>query len=391
MAVVDLAWSFPGILIALILGAIIGVGLTSTTVASLAQFTRLTRARIVGLERETFVEATLDLGASPAHVLPRRLLPNATAPVIVVGMLAVGDGIVLEATPGFFGPGAQLPTPSWRATMPTGTAQLFPSPWASIFPGVVVAATVIAVNLLGDEPIRAPDLREGPGGLALHVRDLVAAFATAKPLSSVAFSLEKGRMPGVVGASGSGKPLTATSVVALLALIGGRVSLGVVLLDGREPACRRPRGGRTGLSTPNPMTSLDPVEGIGPRADTVARLRLGVNRRAARARRPMPEEAGGGRADMGPVIALQAAARAFEARRDVLVASVDADLPCADVAEVGPTVLVVHDGEPEAHRTVAEDRARDICARRRETLDTHLGAAAAARLPPAGASRWGRR
>ncbi len=164
MTVVDLTWSFPDILIALIFVAILGPGLTSTmfaiAIAYLAQFTRLTRAQIVRLKNETFIEATINLGAKPSHILLRHLLPNALAPVIVVGMLAIGDGIVLEATLGFFGLGAQPPTPSWGAMMSSGTAQLFLSPWVIIFPGVIVAITVISVNLFGDELIRALDIRE---------------------------------------------------------------------------------------------------------------------------------------------------------------------------------------------------------------------------------------
>ncbi len=164
MTVVDLTWSFPDILIALIFVAILGPGLTSTmfaiAIAYLAQFTRLTRAQIVRLKRETFIEATINLGATPAHILLKHLMPNAIAPVIVVAMLAIGDGIVLEATLGFFGLGAQPPTPSWGAMMSSGTAQLFLAPWVIIFPGVVVAITVIMVNLFGDELIRALDIRE---------------------------------------------------------------------------------------------------------------------------------------------------------------------------------------------------------------------------------------
>lgn len=164
MTVVDLTWSFPDILIALMLVAIVGPGLTSTmfaiAVAYLAQFTRVTRAQIVQLKRETFIEATINLGATPGHILGRHLLPNAIAPVIVVGMLAIGDGIILEATLGFFGLGAQPPTPSWGAMMSSGTAQLFIAPWVIIYPGLVVAATVIAVNLFGDALIRALDIRE---------------------------------------------------------------------------------------------------------------------------------------------------------------------------------------------------------------------------------------
>lgn len=164
MTVVDLTWSFPDILIALMLVAIIGPGLSSTmfaiAVAYLAQFTRLTRAQIVQLKGETFIEATINLGATPVHILLRHLMPNAIAPVIVVGMLAIGDGIILEATLGFFGLGAQPPTPSWGAMMSSGTAQLFLAPWVIIFPGLIVAVTVIAINLFGDALIRALDIRE---------------------------------------------------------------------------------------------------------------------------------------------------------------------------------------------------------------------------------------
>ncbi|MGH7006508.1 MAG: ABC transporter permease, partial [Alphaproteobacteria bacterium] len=120
-AVVDLTWSFPEILIALIFVAIVGAGMYSTMmaigIAYLAQFTRLTRAQILSLKNETYVEATVSLGASPSHVVFGHLLPNALPPIIVAAMLATGDGIILEATLGFFGLGAQPPIPSWGGLM----------------------------------------------------------------------------------------------------------------------------------------------------------------------------------------------------------------------------------------------------------------------------------
>lgn len=162
-AVVDLTWSFPEILIALILIAIIGPGLQSTmvaiSIAYLAQFTRLTRAQIMALKNETYVEATANLGAGHFHIIFRHLLPNALTPVIVAGMLATGDAIILEATLGFFGLGAQPPTPSWGAMMSSGTAQIFIAPWIIIFPGLAIALTVIAINLFGDALIEALDIR----------------------------------------------------------------------------------------------------------------------------------------------------------------------------------------------------------------------------------------
>ncbi|WP_300072109.1 ABC transporter permease [uncultured Ruegeria sp.] len=162
-AVVDLTWSFPEILIALILIAIIGPGVGSVmvaiSIAYLAQFTRLTRAQIMALKNETYVEATANLGAGHFHIIFRHLLPNALTPVIVAGMLATGDAIILEATLGFFGLGAQPPTPSWGAMMSSGTAQIFIAPWIIIFPGLAIAITVISINLFGDALIEALDIR----------------------------------------------------------------------------------------------------------------------------------------------------------------------------------------------------------------------------------------
>ncbi len=163
-AVVDLTWSFPEILIALILIAIIGTGTESIiiaiSIAYLAQFTRLTRAQVMALRQETYIEATVNLGAGHAHIIFRHLLPNAITPVIVAGMLATGDAIILEATLGFFGLGAQPPTPSWGAMMSSGTAQIFIAPWIILFPGAAIAITVIAINLFGDALIDALDIRK---------------------------------------------------------------------------------------------------------------------------------------------------------------------------------------------------------------------------------------
>lgn len=162
--VVDLTWSFPEILIALILVAIIGPGTLGTmiaiSVAYLAQFTRLTRAQILTLKGETFIEAARSLGASNAHILFRHLLPNALAPVLVSAMLATGDAIILEATLGFFGLGAQPPVPSWGGMMSAGSALVFKAPWIIIYPGLAVAITVVAINLYGDALISALDIRQ---------------------------------------------------------------------------------------------------------------------------------------------------------------------------------------------------------------------------------------
>lgn len=163
MAVSDLTWSFPEILIALVLIAIIGPGLNSTaiaiTIGYFAQFARLMRTQIIGLKGETYVEAARSLGASDASILFSHLIPNAMTPVLVAGMLATGDAIILEATLGFFGLGAQPPLPSWGAMMSAGTAQIFIAPWVMLYPGFAIVLSVIAINLYGDALIEALDIR----------------------------------------------------------------------------------------------------------------------------------------------------------------------------------------------------------------------------------------
>jgi peptide/nickel transport system permease protein len=163
-AVVDLTWSFPEVLIALIFVALLGAGLQATmiaiAIAYLAQFARLTRAQVMAIKNETYVEAARNVGAGHAHIVLRHLLPNAITPVIVAGMLAVGDAIILEATLGFFGLGVQPPRPSWGAMMSSGTAQIFLAPWTILGPGLAIALTVVALNLFGDALIEALDIRQ---------------------------------------------------------------------------------------------------------------------------------------------------------------------------------------------------------------------------------------
>lgn len=166
-ACVDVIWSFPEILVALILVAIIGPGVTGTliaiAVAYLAQFTRLTRAQVRGIRSETYIEAARSLGAGAPHILTQHLIPNAYASVLVAGMLAIGDAIVLEATLGFFGLGAQPPTPSWGAMMSAGAGLLLKAPWIILFPGLAIALTVVAINLFGDALFRAMEIKTEGG------------------------------------------------------------------------------------------------------------------------------------------------------------------------------------------------------------------------------------
>lgn len=126
--------------------------------------------------------------------------------------------------------------------------------------------------------------------MLLSVENLSVVIGCIQPLSEISFAVDRGEILGLVGESGSGKSLTALAIAGLLPLIGGRISQGVVRFDGTdlaalpEAALRPYRGKRIALVTQNPMTAMDPVQRIGEQVDVVARLHLGLSRRAARAR-----------------------------------------------------------------------------------------------------------
>lgn len=162
--ITDLTWSLPEILVALLLVAVVGSGIECVIIAiSLtywAQYARLIRGQILMLKNEIYVEATRSLGASDFNILFKHLFPNAVAPVIVAATIGIGQAIVLEATLGFLGMGAQPPLPSWGAMMSNGTAYLFISPWVIVFPGLAMMTTVFGFNLFGDALVEIMDIRE---------------------------------------------------------------------------------------------------------------------------------------------------------------------------------------------------------------------------------------
>lgn len=111
---------------------------------------RLVRGEVVRLRHEPFVSGAEALGAGPGRVMIRHLLPNAAGPLLVAATLAMGDVILLEAGLSFLGLGIQPPTPSWGAMILDAKPVLVTAPWTSLFPGLAIVVTVLAVNLIGD-------------------------------------------------------------------------------------------------------------------------------------------------------------------------------------------------------------------------------------------------
>jgi peptide/nickel transport system permease protein len=152
--VFDIFLAFPSLLLAIGISAVMPPGLTSVMIAitlvGWAGFARLVRGITLSLKEQTYVEASRALGASPARILYRHILPNALPLILVAGSLRVGGFILLEAALSFLGLGVQPPTPTWGSMISLNRAYINSAPWMVIFPGLAISITVISFNILGD-------------------------------------------------------------------------------------------------------------------------------------------------------------------------------------------------------------------------------------------------
>ncbi|MBX3651345.1 MAG: ABC transporter permease [Burkholderiales bacterium] len=155
MRVVDLQLSFPSILVALILLALTGQGvdriIAALVVVQWAYYARTVRgAALVELRRE-YVDAAICAGYGEARILFRHVLPNVMPPLIVVATVQVAHAIALEATLSFLGLGLPITEPSLGLLIANGYAYLLAGHyWISVFPGIALLLTIMAINLVGD-------------------------------------------------------------------------------------------------------------------------------------------------------------------------------------------------------------------------------------------------
>lgn len=154
MRIVDVFLAFPTIIFALAVSAILGSSQMNLIIAlscvMWTRFARVTRGEAVLLKNEEFIEAERAIGNSTGAILVRYLLPNVASKVIVLVSLDVGSVILFCSSLSFLGLGAQPPTPDWGAMISEGKDYLRFSPWMSLFPGLAIAVSAIAFNLLGD-------------------------------------------------------------------------------------------------------------------------------------------------------------------------------------------------------------------------------------------------
>ncbi len=132
---------------------------------------RLVRGQAMALRQREFVVAARSLGARPAAIVWRHIIPNVLSPVVVAGALAVGNVIILEAGLSFLGIGVHEPMASWGTMFQDAAEQFISTWWAVIFPGVAIVATVLAFNTLGDALRDVLDPRQLHGRPALDPQE----------------------------------------------------------------------------------------------------------------------------------------------------------------------------------------------------------------------------
>jgi peptide/nickel transport system permease protein len=156
MRIVDIQLSFPAILIALILIAVLGQG-TGKVIAALvtvqwAYYARTVRGAALVEKRKEYMEAAKCLGLSPARIVFKHLLPNCLPPMIVVATVQVAAAIALEATLSFLGLGLPITEPSLGLLIANGYQYLLSGKyWISFFPGVALLLTIVSINLVADQ------------------------------------------------------------------------------------------------------------------------------------------------------------------------------------------------------------------------------------------------
>ena len=154
MRTVDVTFAFPEVIIALLVAAVLGPG-TWTVIIALAMvwwpgIARLTRALVLSLKRELFVEAAIAAGTPTHRIMLRHFLPNIISPLIVRASIGVGFIIMAEATLSFLGIGVQEPQPTWGGMIRDGLPQLRSDPHLALSAAAALGIAMIGFNLLGD-------------------------------------------------------------------------------------------------------------------------------------------------------------------------------------------------------------------------------------------------
>ncbi|MBW5422921.1 ATP-binding cassette domain-containing protein [Streptomyces sp. BG9H] len=329
MRCLDVVMAFPGIALAAVLVAVFGGGITVLICAIAFLFTppiaRVVRANVLDQYGEDYVTAERVVGARTPHILIRHVAVNCAAPILVFCTVQVAEAIVFEASLSFIGAGVRPPDPSWGSVIADGKNMvLIGGWWATVFPGLLMLLTVLALNILSEgvsdawaapstrdvpgaardeDPLEAPEPGTGKvlelpglteaserlrararplpsGAPVLAVRDLRIAFpgrhGGVDIVDGISFHVRPGEVLGLVGESGCGKSLTALTVMGLEPK-GARVR-GTVTFDGQELTGLPMRSRRRLLGHHMAMIYQDALSSLNPAMTVRSQLKQVVRR-----------------------------------------------------------------------------------------------------------------
>ena len=316
---IDMLMAFPYILLALAIVAVLGPGLMNALIAvavvNIPFFARNIRGVTVGIAHREFIDAARLAGMGHTRILLTEVVPN-IVPVVVIAMSTTIGWMILEtAGLSFLGLGSQPPQADLGSMLGEARSALITSPHTSIVPGVMILLIVMSVNLLGDGIRDALDPRLRSGALArpmaatrvdraqvppakgdalLDIDALETQFQvgrrTYKAVNKVSLELKPGECLGLIGESGSGKSVTALSVMGLVASPPGVITGGAVRLEGRDligapyELLRSLRGRRVAYIFQDPLSTLHPLYRIGDQLIEAIRVHDPVSRAAAHKR-----------------------------------------------------------------------------------------------------------
>lgn len=319
-----IAVAFPGLLLALFFAAIFGSSATAAVfaigLAGAPSFARLCQNLIGGIEARDFIAAARVGGVGRFRVLLRHVFPNIGEPLIVNATIGAGAALLAFAGLSFLGLGVQPPEYDWGRLMMDGVRGIYVNPVAALAPGAAVVIAGLAFNLVGESAARtlgisddaiissvrqralrrlrfvpAPAVVDRPDSDApvLEVEDLRVTFPHAgEPVHAVrgvSFAVHEGEIVGIVGASGSGKSMTALAVAQLVAdpaYVEATTLrfLGTELRTANKGRLRRLLGTSLAMVFQDPMSSFNPTMRMGDQLAEVATEHAGLSRREAHRR-----------------------------------------------------------------------------------------------------------
>ncbi len=329
MRVMDGIQSIPSIVLVLAVAQVanqqLSWALVAVSIGFVPTMARLVRGATLAVREEVFIEASMSIGTSNRRILLRRVLPNVVSPIIVQSSIIMGSAIFVQAALAILGIGYPVGVPAWGSMLNDAYRTIYTSFWNMFYPGMAIALTVLAFNVVGDglrdafgldrgnlygsrvrlgitEAVRVvrgaetqPEAAAGaPTAPLLEVDGLTVQVKTAdgwiSAVEDLSFSVRKGEVLGLVGESGAGKSVTSLALMRLLPCPPFRISANTMTFDGQDllsmslSEMRGVRGNDIAMIFQDPMMALNPAYTVGHQIAEAVEIHEGANRHLANRR-----------------------------------------------------------------------------------------------------------